>query len=202
MYLFDKAHTLNENLATSGRTAITVGATHKQPISDTVVVHVFHPTTGGGRSIVLARDEVAELAAALQQWLAEGWAGFVDGAPGPGQGTPYPVGTVGSGANAWAELERRRQERAEQDRKLAEAFAGTYASWTHDELIQEIKLRKFNQESAEAREKGWRAALDAERARVNGLLGRLRAALDGKRTASVEDLNAALEEHTPAPLPA
>ncbi|MFD8595391.1 hypothetical protein ACFV1L_10355 [Kitasatospora sp. NPDC059646] len=194
MYLFSKAHTLNEHMATSGRSAITVGATHTRPISDTVVVRVFHPTTGGGRSFVLTRDEVTDLNGSLQKWLAEGWAGFVEGAPRPGEGTRYPVGTVGDGGDIWDALERRRQEWAEQDRKNEEAFANTYASWSHDELVAEIKLQKFNREAAESREAGWRSELDAERTRMRALFGRLRAALDGKRTASVEDLNAALRE--------
>ncbi|MFJ9694925.1 hypothetical protein [Kitasatospora sp. NPDC101183] len=194
VYLFSRTHTLNENMAASGRSAITVGASHKQPISDTVLVRVFHPTTGGGRSFLLTRDEVEELHGTLSKWIADGWAGFVDGAPRPGQGAATPVGATGSGADVWEALERRRQESLERERKAEEAFAGTYASWTHGELVAEIRLQRFNREAAESRERGWRSALDTEQARIRALFGRLRSALDGKRTASVDDLNAALME--------
>ncbi|MFI8084347.1 hypothetical protein ACIF6L_26535 [Kitasatospora sp. NPDC086009] len=196
MYLFSRTHTLNEELATSGRSAIAVGATHKQPISDTVLIRVFHPTTGAGRSFVLTRDEVSQLHDALSQWLVTGWAGFVDGAPEPGQGAKYSAGTSGSGADIWEALERRRLESAEQQRKADEALANTYASWTREELVAEIKLQKLNRESAETRAQRWRDVADAEQARVRALFGRLRAVLKGKRTASVDDLNAALKEES------
>ncbi|WP_435613280.1 hypothetical protein [Streptomyces sp. bgisy159] len=194
MYLFSRMHTLNEHMTHAGRSAITVGATHKTPVSDTVLVNVFHPTTGGGRTFLLTRDEVEELHGVLGRWIAEGWAGFVDGAPGPGQGYSTPTGTVGDGGSVWDDLERARVDRLERERKQREAFASTYASWTHEELVAEIKLLKWNREAAESRERGWKASLDAERDRFRALIGRLREALDGKRTASIDDLNAALKE--------
>jgi hypothetical protein len=187
-------HTLNEHMATSGRSAITVGATHKKPLSDTVLVQVFHPTTGASRSFLLTRDEVKELHGVLGKWIAEGWAGFVDGAPRPGQGYATPTGTVSDGGSVWDALERRREEAAERQRKAEEAFANTYASWSHDELVQELKLLKWNKEAAETREASWKASLEHEEQRFRALIGRLRKALAGKRTASVDDLNAALKE--------
>ena len=194
MYLFSRMHTLNEHMEHSGRSAITVGATHKTPNSDTVLINVFHPTTGGGRTFLLTRDEVTELHGVLGEWIEKGWAGFVDGAPGPGQGYETPTGTVTDGGSVWDELERRRLEQQERDRKQEEAFANTYASWTHEEMVQEIKLLKWNKEAAETRERGWRTSLEQEQQRFRALIGRLRKALDGKRTASVDDLNAALKE--------
>ncbi|MEU3729984.1 hypothetical protein AB0E81_11325 [Streptomyces sp. NPDC033538] len=194
MYLFSRMHTLNEHMEHSGRSAMTVGATHKKPVSDTVLINVFHPTTGGGRTFLLTRDEVKELHGVLGRWIAEGWAGFVDGAPGPGQGYKTPTGTVSDGGSVWDELDRRQREAQERDRKQEEAFADTYASWTHEELVQEIRLRKWNQEAAETRAKLADEHVERERSRVSALFQRLRKALDGKRTASVDDLNAALQE--------
>jgi hypothetical protein len=173
---------------------MTVGSSHKTPISDDVVFHVFHPTTGGGRTILLTREDVSELHGELTKWLAEGWAGFVDGAPRPGQGLKGAVGEAADAGSVWDALERRREEAAERQRKAEEAFANTYASWSHDELVQELKLLKWNKEAAEERERGWKLAVEREEKRVQGLFARLRKALAGKRTASVDDLNTALKE--------
>ncbi len=194
MYLFGRVHTLNEHMTHAGRSAITVGSTHKTPISDTVLVNVFHPTTGGGRTFCLTRDEVKELHGVLGKWIAEGWAGFVDGAPGPRQGYATPTGTVSDGGDAWDEFERLREEQRERERKQEEAFANTYASWSHEELVRELKLLKWNAKEAETRADRAEKHVECERGRVDALFQRIRKALDGKRTASVDDLNAALKE--------
>ncbi|MEV0504772.1 hypothetical protein AB0I84_45305, partial [Streptomyces spectabilis] len=116
------------------------------------------------------------------------------GAPGPRQGYAVPTGTAGDGGSVWDALERARRERLERERKQEEARASTYASWTHEELVQELKVLKWNKEVAEGDARVWKRALIAERERFPALIGRLRSALNGKRTASVDDLNAALRE--------
>lgn len=52
-----------------------VGARHKKPCSDDLVLQVFHRTTGGGRSVLIEREQAAELHDWLGRWLAEGWDG-------------------------------------------------------------------------------------------------------------------------------
>ncbi|MFE3711230.1 hypothetical protein ACFXPE_38435, partial [Streptomyces scopuliridis] len=84
--LWGKVHVLNEQMATSGREGLAFTSRHKKPCSDDLVVQAFHPTTGASRAFLMFRREAEELHAALGKWLAEGWAGFVDGAPGPGEG--------------------------------------------------------------------------------------------------------------------
>jgi len=56
-------------------TVIQVTARHVKPITDDLLIKVFHRTTGGGRSALLDRDAVAELHAALGAWLDDGWPG-------------------------------------------------------------------------------------------------------------------------------
>ena len=56
-------------------TVIQVTARHVRPITDDLLVKVFHRTTGGGRSALLDRAAVAELHAALGAWLDDGWPG-------------------------------------------------------------------------------------------------------------------------------
>jgi hypothetical protein len=51
------------------------GPRHKRPVTDDLVAQIFHRTTGGGRSALLPRSEVARLHAWLGQWLEQGWDG-------------------------------------------------------------------------------------------------------------------------------
>ena len=60
-------------------TVIQVTARYVTPITDDLLVKVFHRTTGGGRSALLDRDAVAELHAALGAWLDDGWPGVRKG---------------------------------------------------------------------------------------------------------------------------
>ncbi|MEU7243397.1 hypothetical protein [Streptomyces sparsogenes] len=194
MELFGKVHVASETMANAGREALTFMSRHKKPCSDDIVVRAFHPTTGASRCFLLYRAEAEELHAALGKWLAEGWAGFVDGAPGPGEGYKEEPPTTLPAEPWWADLERKREERAERERKHEEAFTNTYASWTHEEMVQELRRLKWNAEVANTRAQRADEVAEHERERVRALFGRLRAALAGKRTASVDDLNAAIKE--------
>jgi hypothetical protein len=56
-------------------TVLQVTARHVVPMTDDLVLRVFHRTTGSGRSALLNRAAVAELHAALGAWLDDGWPG-------------------------------------------------------------------------------------------------------------------------------
>lgn len=192
--LWGKVHVLNEQLATSGREGLAFTSRHKKPVSDDIAVQAFHPTTGASRSFVMSRPEAEELHAALGKWLAAGWAGFVDGAPGPGEGLrglPKPAATD---ARSWLDAyEERKQREAEYQKRAEEKRKGTYAGWTHDELVEELRHMKYAVDSAEQGAKSWQEAAEREKKKFAATIGRLRDALEGRKTASVEDLNAALK---------
>ncbi|MFF1417615.1 hypothetical protein [Streptomyces sp. NPDC058280] len=194
--LWGKVHTLNEQLATSGREGLAFMSRYKKPITDDLIVQAFHPTTGASRSFLMSRLEAEELHSALGKWLAEGWAGFVDGAPGPGEGireTSKPT----TDARSWLDAyEERQRQAAEAQKRDEERHAGTYAGWPHDELVAELRVMKYAVDDAKRGEQNWRAAMERDKADFRDTLGRLRDALKGRKTASVDDLNAALNEST------
>ncbi|MFE5093238.1 hypothetical protein ACFRCI_23475 [Streptomyces sp. NPDC056638] len=191
--LWGKVHTLNEHLATSGREGLAFMSRHKKPMSDDLIVQAFHPTTGASRSFLMFRPEAEELHAALGKWLAEGWAGFVDGAPGPGEGYRETSKPATTEARPWLDAYEERQRRAaEAQKRTEEKHAGTYAGWTHDELVAELRVMKYAVDDAKRGEQNWRAAMERDRTSFRATIGRLRDALKGRKTASVDDLNAAL----------
>ncbi|MFJ3588597.1 hypothetical protein ACIQUY_04815 [Streptomyces sp. NPDC090231] len=195
--LWGKVHTLNEQLATSGREGLVFTARHKKPCSDDLVVTAFHPTTGGSRSFLMLRPEAEELHAALGKWLSEGWAGFVDGAPGPGGGYRETSKPATTDARSWIDAyEERRRLSEEGQKRIEEKHAGTYASWTHDELVAELRLMKYAVDDAKRGEQNWRAAMERDRAGFRATIGRLRDVLKGRKTASVDELSAALKDPT------
>lgn len=48
---------------------------HRKPMTDDVLLRVFHRTTGGGRSILLDRQAAQDLHDWLGRWLEQGWDG-------------------------------------------------------------------------------------------------------------------------------
>ncbi|NUL08073.1 hypothetical protein HRW07_33695, partial [Streptomyces lunaelactis] len=125
---------------------------------------------------------------------AEGWAGFVDGGPPPRHKPESTYESV-TDARSWLDrIEQRAADEVERRKRDEEAHAGTYAGWTHDELVAELRVMKFNINAAETRERNWREAMEHEKPRFAATIGRLRDALKGRKTASVDDLNAALKE--------
>ena len=56
-------------------TVIQVTARHVRPITDDLLIKVFHRTAGGGRAALLDRAAVTQLYIALGAWLADGWPG-------------------------------------------------------------------------------------------------------------------------------
>ncbi|WP_406324084.1 hypothetical protein [Streptomyces niveus] len=195
--LWGKVHVLNEELATSGREGLAFTSRHRKPLTDDLVVQAFHPTTGASRAFLMFRPEAEELYSALGKWLAEGWAGFADGAPGPGEGIRETSKPATTDARSWIDAyEERRRLSAEGQKRIEEKHAGTYAGWTHDDLVAELRLMKHQVDDAKRGEQNWRDAVKREEQRVNALFGRLRAALAGRRSASVDELNAALREES------
>lgn len=192
MDLFGKIRIANEHMEHAGREGIVVTSRHKRPLTDDVAIKAFHPTTGAGRSYLMSRTDVEELHEALTKWLAEGWAGFVDGAPGPGGGIPVPSPDSVPARPTLDELERRSKERAEQDRRLDEIRRGEYASATHDELVDEIRRLKFNYEGAKTDVKNLRASHEANKAALVRMLRRVadltRAHIKNVPTASLLDV--------------
>jgi hypothetical protein len=93
-----------------------VAPRHKTPLTDDVVLSVFHRSTGGGQSVLLTRQHATELRDWLNRWIAEGWDGVPrrcpathapgdrwlfdcdqpPGHPGPHEGlaAPWPTGQV------------------------------------------------------------------------------------------------------------
>ncbi|MEV4971978.1 hypothetical protein [Streptomyces scopuliridis] len=192
--LWGKVHVLNEQLATSGREGLAFTSRHKKPMSDDLIVQAFHPTTGASRSFLMFRPEVEELHSALGKWLAEGWAGFVDGAPGPGEGYRETSKPATTDARSWLELiEERERNEVERRTRDEERHAGTYAGWSHDELVAELRVMKYAVDDAKRGEQNWRAAMERDKANFLATIGRLRDALKGRKAASVDDLNAALK---------
>jgi len=59
----------------SGNDVLRLSARHNHPITDDLVAHIFHRTTGGGRSALLDRAAAARLRDWLTRWLEEGWDG-------------------------------------------------------------------------------------------------------------------------------
>ncbi|MFD9205952.1 hypothetical protein ACFVZM_06690 [Streptomyces sioyaensis] len=192
MDLFAKIHTSNEHLATAGREGLVITSRHKTPITDDVLVKAFHPTTGASRSFLLTRTEVEELHGALGKWLRTGWAGLVNGAPGPGQGSSGSPSTMTDARPVLDRIAARLAEDAERRKCDEERHAGTYAGFSRDELIAELRLMKLNVDIAQTREGEWRSAMEYDRARYAAAIGRLRTALAGRKTASAADLQAAL----------
>ncbi|QES45182.1 hypothetical protein DEJ49_33110 [Streptomyces venezuelae] len=195
MDLFGKIHIANEHLATAGREGIVFTSRYKKPITDDVVVTAFHPTTGDGRSFLMTRAEVEELHGALGKWLDTGWAGFVDGAPGPGEGYPDSgLGTVQDARPVLDEHERQRAERAANDRRLEKSRKAQYAQHTRDELLDEIRLLKWNMDAAKRDEQAWRDAAARDRESFERQIKALRQAINGRKTVPVADLEAAIKE--------
>jgi hypothetical protein len=58
-----------------GVDVLVVTARHHRPVTDELLVQVFHRTVGATRSALLDRAAVAELHDALGQWLQTGWPG-------------------------------------------------------------------------------------------------------------------------------
>jgi hypothetical protein len=198
MDLFGKVHIANEQLSTSGREGITFGSRHKKPLTDDVSVQCFHPTTGVSRSFLMTRSEVEELTKALTKWVAEGWAGFVDGAPRPGETREDTYETV-TDARSWLDrIEQREADERERRKRDEEKHAGTYAGWTHDELVAELRVMKFNVDAANTRERQWREAMECDREEFRGQVRRLRDVVHGKTTVRVADLIAAVNERDDA----
>jgi len=56
-------------------TVLQVTARHVRPITDDLLIKVFHRTTGGGRAALLDRAAVTQLYIALGAWLVDGWPG-------------------------------------------------------------------------------------------------------------------------------
>ncbi|MEU6674854.1 hypothetical protein [Streptomyces sp. NPDC046925] len=194
MDLFGKIHTLNEHMATAGREGIVFTSRYKKPITDDVLINAFHPTTGAGRSFLMNRAEVEELHGALGKWLDTGWAGFVDGAPGPGKGYKDDTGTVTEARPTLDALHRQAKERAENDRRLDESRKAQYARHTHDELVEEIRLLKWNLDAAKRDVQGWRDSADRDREGFERQINALRKAINGRKTVPVADLEAAMKE--------
>jgi hypothetical protein len=177
----------------SGRSAITVGSTHKQPISDDVMIWVFHPTTGGGRSIVLSRADVERLHKQLGTWLESGWAGFADGAPGPGEGCTRaePEETHTDARARLDAMQRAYDERQARERqRLEDEFGGM----SRDELIQGIRVARWNEDVAKRECDGWKSVAEGEERRFKDFLRRLALLARGKKSVAVDDINAALRE--------
>jgi hypothetical protein len=198
MDLFGKVHTANEQLSTSGREGIAFSSRHKKPLTDDVSVQCFHPTTGARRSFLMTRSEVEELTEALTKWMAEGWAGFVDGAPGPRQNSEDTYETVTDARSVLDRLDARIADEAERRKRDEERHAGTYAGWTHDELVAELRVMKHNIDAANTRERQWREAMERDREQFRGQVRRLREVVHGKKTVSVTDLIAAVNEREEA----
>ncbi|MCW6004306.1 hypothetical protein K1W54_06885 [Micromonospora sp. CPCC 205371] len=54
---------------------LTIGPRHRPALSDDLVLSVQHRTTGGGRSLLLARAQTREMLDWLASWYEHGWAG-------------------------------------------------------------------------------------------------------------------------------